>query len=268
MRILLTNDDGIDAPGLLAVASALAADGHDLSVAAPASDRSGSGSGLGSIAHGAEIAVTEHTLRGLPGVPAVSVDAPPAFAVLASCTGVLGPRPDIVVSGINEGFNTGRLILTSSTVGAVLMAGSLGVRGLAISAGFAPDHRYDTAAEVGAAMVAWLMEHSAPRTVLNLNVPNVSIDELRGVVTAPLSPRSLMGLRLERSEGAVRLHRFENVDRLGTDTDSSLVLEGYAAVSFLTTTTAQHHEPDTDPAASIREALHRRSHAVGERTGT
>jgi 5'-nucleotidase len=262
VRILVTNDDGIDAPGLHALVGALVERGHDLEVAAPWSDRSGSGSGLGVIDNGVEVGIEERELPGLPGVRAFAVDAPPSFAVLACCTGVLGTRPDLVVSGINDGFNTGRLILNSSTVGAVLTAGGLGVRGLAVSAGFAPHHRFDTAGAVAVAVVDWMIEHSAPRTVLNVNVPNRDLRDLAGVRTAALAPRGLMGLRLERTREALRLHRFENVDRLGHGTDSALVSDGYVALTALGPVAALGPGDDASPARLVEATLGRSSEAA------
>lgn len=233
VRILVTNDDGVDAPGLTALAQALGAAGHHIEIAVPASDRSGTGSGVGSIEHGTEVAFDQRELPGLPGVPVHVVDAPPSFAVLAGCTGVLGPRPELVVSGINDGFNTGRFLLASSTVGAALAAGSLGVRGLAISAGFAPDHRFDTAARIAVEAVGWMIESSRPRTVLNINVPDLGIDEVRGVRMASLAPRGLMGLRVSRGDRVLRMERYVNTEGLGVDTDAALVHDGYVSVSVL-----------------------------------
>lgn len=256
MRILVTNDDGIDAPGLIALVRALDAVGHELEVAAPSSDRSGSGSGLGSIEHGIEIAYEERELPGLPDVKAISFDAPPAFAVLASCTGSFGPRPDLVVSGINDGFNTGRLLLTSSTVGAALTAGSLGTRALAISAGFAPGHRFDTASMVAVKTIDWMVEHSAPRTVLNVNVPNLDVEELKGVRVADLAPRGLMGLRLRKGDGVLTLERFENDQGLGVDTDAALVHAGYVAISVLPSVSSSiPNGHATNPAELVERAL-------------
>ncbi|WP_083541844.1 5'/3'-nucleotidase SurE [Kribbia dieselivorans] len=255
MRILLTNDDGIDAPGLAALAEALYSRGHDFSIAAPNSDRSGTGSGLGTIEHGAEIGMWEARLPGLPGVRAVAFDAPPSFAVLAACTGVLGPRPDLVVSGINDGFNTGRLLLTSSTVGAALNAGSLGLRGLAISAGFAPHHRFDTAAQIAVLAIDWLVGHSSPRAVLNVNVPDLGIEEVKGVRMAELAPRGLMGLHLKPVDGAVRLERFVNAEGLGEGTDAALVRDGYVSMSLLPSVSRALDGAGVSPAAQVESSL-------------
>ena len=70
MRILVTNDDGIDAPGLAALVGKLVAAGHDVAVAAPSSERSGSGTSLGGVYDGAPVAVTDHVLPAAPSVPA------------------------------------------------------------------------------------------------------------------------------------------------------------------------------------------------------
>lgn len=242
MRILVTNDDGIDAPGLQAVATALAAEGYEITIAAPRGECSGSGSSLGTLEHGAEIAYEERRFEHLPGVQAISFDSPPAFAVFAACAGVFGAPPDLVVSGINPGPNTGRMILHSSTVAAALTASTLGVRGLAVSCGFPPEHRFDTASRIAVAATRWMLAHSAPRTVLNVNVPDLDLSDVKGVRMAPLAPRGLLGLTFDRTPDVVRLLRFSNTERLGTGTDSALVREGYVAISAISAVVADSQE--------------------------
>ncbi|MGO3325442.1 5'/3'-nucleotidase SurE [Gordonia sp. (in: high G+C Gram-positive bacteria)] len=255
MRIMVTNDDGIEAAGLRSLALALTASHHSFQVVAPSTDFSGSGSGLGSIEHGIEIAYSEHSIAGIDA-EAFAVDAPPTFAVLAACAGLFGPRPDLIVSGVNDGFNTGRFLSTSSTVSAALAAGSLGARGLAVSTGFAPNGRTDTASQVAVHAVDWMLTHSAPRTVLNVNVPDLGLHELKGVRTGPLAPRGLMGLRLTRSSDAIILERFENGDSLGTDTDAALVRDGYVALSVLPSISETSMvSTSADPAEPIEDAL-------------
>lgn len=244
MRILVTNDDGIESPGLAALVRALHQDGHDLMVAAPMADRSGSGSALGTLEHGASIAYRPHHFDDVPDVPAWAVDAPPSFSTLAFCTGSFGPRPDLVVSGINAGHNTGRLVLNSSTVGAVLTAHALGVRGVALSTGFPPGHRFDTASLVAVAVVRWMRENPQCE-VLNVNVPDLDAAEVRGVRVGRLAKRGLMGLGLERSDTHIRLRRFTQTERLGFGTDSALVSEGYVALTVLRNV---GHDPVPDEA--------------------
>ena len=118
LRVLVTNDDGIAAPGLAALAAAVAALGHDVVVAAPATDHSGASSAIGPMGGPDGVAVTPVELDAVPDVPAFAVDAPPALIVIIGRLGAFGDAPDVVVSGINPGPNTGRSTLHSGTVGA------------------------------------------------------------------------------------------------------------------------------------------------------
>jgi 5'-nucleotidase len=133
MKVLVTNDDGVSSPGLHALVQALVDDGHDVVVAAPDRDMSGSGAAIGQIHVDEHIDAQPVELPGLPGVPAYAVDGPPGLCVLAARLGGFGYPPDVVVSGINPGCNTGRAILHSGTVGAALTAANFGGRGLAVS---------------------------------------------------------------------------------------------------------------------------------------
>jgi 5'-nucleotidase len=133
MKVLVTNDDGIDAPGLHVLAQALVADGRDVVVVAPARDMSGSGAAIGQVHLDQSIDARRVELPGLGGVPAYALDGAPGLCVLAARLGGFGDPPDVVMSGINPGCNTGRAVLHSGTVGAALTAANFGVRGLAVS---------------------------------------------------------------------------------------------------------------------------------------
>jgi 5'-nucleotidase len=133
MKVLVTNDDGVGSPGLHALAGALVDDGHDVVVVAPDVDFSGSGAAIGRVHADEQIDAERVELPGLAGVPAYAVDGPPGLCVLTARLGGFGAPPDIVVSGINPGCNTGRAVLHSGTVGAALTAANFGVRGLAVS---------------------------------------------------------------------------------------------------------------------------------------
>jgi 5'-nucleotidase len=121
MRILITNDDGVFAPGIAALARGLWAalgDRHDLVVVAPMVDHSGAGAAVGRVYERESIPYEEVDLPGLAHVPTFGIDGPPALAVIVACIEGFGPRPDLVVSGINHGVNAGRSALHSGTVGA------------------------------------------------------------------------------------------------------------------------------------------------------
>lgn len=186
MRILVTNDDGVDAPGIAALAGVLARAGHDVLVAAPAVDSSGSAAAVGPRGSD-ELAFFEHALGSAPGIRALRVEAFPAFIVYAACRGAFGPPPEVICSGINRGRNVGGAVLHSGTVGAALTAAQLGRSALAISLQARGSHlHYDTAAELALRLLP-LLGRLRSGTVLNCNVPNVPAAELRGVRRAPLA---------------------------------------------------------------------------------
>ncbi|MDQ6696815.1 MAG: 5'/3'-nucleotidase SurE, partial [Actinomycetota bacterium] len=180
MRLLVTNDDGIEAPGIHALAAALVDAGHDVIVAAPMVEMSGSGAAIGIMSADTELLVAPADIPGRPDIEAYGVDGPPALAVMAARLGAFGAAPELVASGINPGHNTGRAMLHSGTVGAALTAANFGVSALAVSTGVGPNPTWATAADLAVAAVDWL-DGEPVKTVLNLNVPDVSLDALRGV---------------------------------------------------------------------------------------
>ncbi|HEX6419956.1 MAG TPA: 5'/3'-nucleotidase SurE [Acidimicrobiales bacterium] len=133
MKVLVTNDDGVESVGLHALVRALVGSGCDVVVAAPDRDMSGSGAAIGQIHMDEHIDAKPVDLPGLEGVPAYAVDGPPGLCVLAARLGGFGAVPDLVVSGINPGCNTGRAVLHSGTVGAALTAANFGCKGIAVS---------------------------------------------------------------------------------------------------------------------------------------
>lgn len=143
MRVLVTNDDGVASPGLHVLARSLAACGHDLVIAAPDRDMSGSSAAIGQIHVDEHIDAERVELPGLAGVPAYAVAGPPGLCVLAARLGGFGAPPELIVSGINPGANTGRAVLHSGTVGAALTAASFGCRGLAISLDVSARHLHE-----------------------------------------------------------------------------------------------------------------------------
>ena len=181
MRILVTNDDGVRAPGIAALASVAAATGHDVVVVAPLIDYSGAGAAVGPVHSRAGVDYEAHAIEGLGEMPTYGIDGPPALAVILACVGGFGPRPDIVLSGINHGVNVGRSAMHSGTVGAALTAAHFGLRCLAVSIRWGDDPvPWETPATMAAALVP-VLEGAPAGTTLNLNVPNVGLHELRGL---------------------------------------------------------------------------------------
>ena len=256
MRILVTNDDGIQAPGLLPLARAVAAAGHDVVAAAPLEDMSGSGAAIGRMHADETIDVEPVELEGLEGVPCFGVDGPPALAVMAARLGGFGDPPDVVVSGINPGPNTGRSVLHSGTVGAALTGANFGVSGLAVSMGVGEVYQWETAATLAVSALEWLLGRPK-RTVLNLNVPNVPLADVRGVREATLAPFGTVRAALVESQGGgLQMELAEHGMELPPDSDTALVRAGYAAVTALLGITAA--EGGAEVAALVERRLLRR----------
>jgi 5'-nucleotidase len=250
VRILVTNDDGIDATGLHVLARRLT-DLGDVVVAAPDREYSGSGAALGAL-HLIQPEVRRTSLEGVP--EAWAVTGPPALCVVFARLGVFGGPFDLVVSGINPGANTGRAIYHSGTVGAALTARNGGVSGLAVSqavTGFGVegqgwdemlvDQHWDAAAEVGHTVAqALLKDLPEDPVVLNVNVPNLPTAEMAGwrrTEVARLPPRALATAALvpmAGHDGAYSVHLdWGDPIELPADTDSGAVEADYVAVTAL-----------------------------------
>ena len=215
MRVLVTNDDGFDAPGFAVLARAFAEAGHEVLVAAPLLEASGSGAGIGPLrAMGGGIHVEAVAPPGLGGITAFAADALPAMIVMMACLGAFGPTPDLVASGINPGRNVGRAVLHSGTVGAALTCVHFGLKGLAtsiraVSAPSAHEPRsdahthFESAAALAVTFAAHL-ERAPARTVFNLNVPDLALGEIRGVRRAGLAASGLI-LAAQAVDGGARV---------------------------------------------------------------
>jgi 5'-nucleotidase len=231
MRVLVTNDDGVEAPGLRALASAIRSAGHAVVVVAPSGERSGSGAAIGRLHRAGPIPWTEVVWPELPDVAVHSVDLPPAGAVYAGCLGAFGPRPDVVASGVNPGLNYGHLVLHSGTVGAALTAGTLGLSAVAVSIGWGDDEEWATAATLAATAVAWVAARGEP-TVVNLNVPNVPFAEVKGVREARLCDFNERW-KATTGPGELVLEYDGHAHEPESDTDLAVVRAGWAAVTLL-----------------------------------
>ena len=242
MRLLVTNDDGILAPGIAALALAMVDDGHEVVVAAPADDRSGASAAIGGMRADESMGLERVLLEGLDGAECYSVAASPALIVIGACLGGFGPVPDAVVSGINAGANTGRAVLHSGTVGAALTAANFGRSGLAVSLAAGGDYRWSSAAELARPALEWL-EGQAAGTVVNLNVPNLELEEVRGVRQGTLAPFGTVRAAIVEGGQGLQMELVGDADGDGVSgeaddapegSDTALVQAGYASVTLLT----------------------------------
>jgi 5'/3'-nucleotidase SurE len=245
LGILLTNDDGFEAPGLTTLAAALTAAGHSVTIVAPLDDRSGSGMSM-------TTGGTIDYYRQEEGVWAI--DGTPSDAVTLGLVHVLRDSPpDLVISGMNFGHNVGANLGSSGTVGAAITGARAGVPAIAVSVaidsreadGATPFASTTAAFEPAAAFVVEVVRQLAetggagilpPRAVLNVNYPAVGGAEPEGVRFATVS--SLRGFRqvfsVAGDTGPARVETVPaNTDRAEEGSDLALVTTGFVTISVL-----------------------------------
>lgn len=232
-RILLCNDDGIHAPGIEALATALDGLG-ELYVVAPTTEQS-------AVGHAITIRdpVRAHEVDfELPSgsVPAWGVDGTPADSVKLACHELLDEPPSIVVSGINQGPNTAVNVLYSGTVSAATEASILGLDAVAVSLCDWSNPRFKVASQWARRIVGRVLDMGLPPGILlNVNVPALEDDEIQGVaLTRQARSRWEEGFE-ERVDPADRSYywlsgTFVNLDD-GSETDLDAIDEGYVSVT-------------------------------------
>jgi len=189
MKVLLTNDDGVFAEGIRALKEAFEGWG-EVFVVAPDRERT-------AIAH----ALTLHRPLRLEQMAerVFAVDGTPVDCVHMAISQVMGSKPDLLVSGINNGPNMGEEVVYSGTVSAAFEATFLGIPAFAISLATRRDHRYRTAAQVALKVARAIPEHGLPeRTFLNINVPNCEEGELKGFRITRLGRRLFSDCIIEK----------------------------------------------------------------------
>ncbi len=180
MRILISNDDGYFAPGIGALAEALAPLA-DITVVAPERDRSGASNSLT-----LDRPLAWH--RASNGF--FYVNGTPTDCVHMAVTGMLDYLPDMVISGINAGANMGDDTIYSGTVAAATEGFLLGIPSIAISLAGRTHNHYETAAKVAAQLVQRVMRAPIKTpSLLNVNVPDMPGDAIRGIQTTRLGKR-------------------------------------------------------------------------------
>lgn len=228
MNILLSNDDGYQAPGLKALAESLATIA-DIKVVAPERDRSGASNSLT-----LDVPLRMRELdNGF-----ISVDGTPTDCVHLAITGLLEAEPDMVVAGINSGANLGDDVLYSGTVAAATEGRFLGLPAMAISMTSSNPHHYETGARVALELVKRLQAHPlAADTIINVNVPDLPYDQLKGYQAVRLGHRHKAEPVIKTSDPRGRTIYWVGPagaeQDAGPGTDFHAVREGYVAVTPL-----------------------------------
>lgn len=230
MKIMLTNDDGVSAAGINALARELA-QAHEVVVVAPDGERSASSH---SVTLTQPLRLKKAELYAAD-VEAYSVSGTPADCVIVGCN-MLGIAPDIIISGINHGYNLGADVHYSGTVGAAVEGALLGVKAMAVSLRMIESRDFAPAARVAAKLIPEFMESDAK--VFNVNVPDLPYEGLRGIKYTPLS-KNVGYSPLERRVDPRGVEYFwwpkraEFGANMAEDSDERWTAEGFVSVTPL-----------------------------------
>ncbi len=230
MRILLTNDDGVTSDGLLALHTALAPN-HVITIIAP--DRNWSTSGH-SRTMDKPIRVTQMPLK--DGTLAYAADGSPSDCVALAALGFLPELPELVVSGINHGFNLGDDITYSGTVAAAMESVINEIPAIAVSTDINPIWQIEVAAAAVARLVDQVAKRGLERDILlNVNVPSLAHDEIKGVQITRLGKRVYQDQLVEREDLRGRKYYWmgglEVTNHPEEGTDVAAIEEGYVSIT-------------------------------------
>jgi 5'-nucleotidase len=236
MKIVLTNDDGIFAPGLAAIYKELAKLG-EVTVVAPADSRSGTGH---SITYSRPLVCNKVDINGQ--FAGYSVQGSPADCVKLACMQLHDGPIDLLVAGINQGANIGINVYYSGTVAAAMEGAFLGIPAVAMSLAVEEHMNFESAAGHCTGILRRLMPVE-PGAVININIPLLSMGEPKGVRVVPQSTEGLYEhyIPQENEQGqtvfqlAGGLHR----DKDGT-TDTTALVDGFITVTALAADMTNH----------------------------
>ncbi|MCP4231880.1 MAG: 5'/3'-nucleotidase SurE [bacterium] len=237
--ILITNDDGFDAPGLRTLASALKKAG-DLVIIAPEAEKSGASHAITAfeeiVTRKARISWNGNSFSGY------RINGTPTDCVRIGILELLADKPAFVASGINRGGNYGADVQYSGTVAAALEAAMFGIPAIAFSLQFDKDEneqRWDTCERIVPGITGYFLDNPIPKgTIINVNIPNLPIADIKGIRLARLSSAvmddSYIRNEISQNELSFKL-RFSGRHELrgNPDEDYNLVHEGYIAITPL-----------------------------------
>ena len=240
MRILLTNDDGINAPGLIVlenIAREIAGPDGEVWVVAPAFEQSGVGH---CISYSRPMMVAELAPRRF------AAEGSPADCVLAGLYDVMPERPDLVLSGVNRGNNAADNVLYSGTIGAAIEAALQGIPAIALSQFYGPlnvdlDDPFDAAAQTGPALIRMLLDKAIwddadYRLFYNINFPPLPATQVLGhqVVRQGYRKETFFGTEPSTAPNGRRFLWIKGGPqhhKTGPGTDVTANLEGYISIT-------------------------------------
>lgn len=248
MHIMLTNDDGVYAYGILALAKALQAQGNNrISIVAPDREQSGT-------AHSFTFLTPLHAepthLEGLEQGTAFRVSGTPTDCVKVGVSNLLKDKPDCIISGINHGQNLGIDTTYSGTVSAALEGALLGIPSMAVSLvgsmrklGEKKQAYFDDAAEIAVALLPRFLQSGS--LLWNVNIPALPREQRKGIRFTPLARQVYDGVYVEREDPRGRRYFWTPVSvhythDAETDCDIRWVQEGYVTITPLARDMTDH----------------------------
>ena len=234
MKILVTNDDGVNAPGLWKMAGALKGLG-EVVVAAPDRDQSGIGTAMTLL----EVVKSREIVSPpVEGIKTYAVEGTPADCVILATESLERGGFDVVLSGINEGSNLGLDMLTSGTVGAAFQGYFRGIHSIAMSVASLTNVQFDAAACAAASLVKSIVaQDDLPPLFLNVNLPNTSAEGIKSAEITRVGPRLYLE-NVERGSNGRRTYYWIKHNRMvnrpvGEDTDIWAVRNNRIAITAL-----------------------------------
>lgn len=233
MHLLLTNDDGIYAPGIAALKQNIQDLGH-VTVVAPDVEQSGVGHSI-TFSHPLRVREVQANNQRI----GYGVNGSPADCVKLAIYEVMEQRPDVVISGINMGSNVGIHILYSGTVAAAVEAAIMGYPSIAVS--FEISGRYDdihSAAKVARSVIERILTHKLPKgSLLNINIPSIPPDQIKGIKVTRQYAQDFQENFEKRTDPSGRSYYWllgtDKTRHREEDTDIHAINEGYISITPL-----------------------------------
>lgn len=232
MRFLLTNDDGVFAPGLQAM-EARCSELGPFEICAPATEQSGVGH---AITYLTPLTYKEVFRDG--GQKAFAVDGSPADCVKLGISELCASRPDVVISGINSGLNAGINVLYSGTVAAAIEGAFFGITSFAVSLEYDPAANYRRAAQIACRLIGEIIKHDQSRGALfNINIPTLATQQDMPVHVVPMGVGHYGSQYIRRKDPKNRDYFWATVDPppMSTEheTDLNALAQGFVTISPL-----------------------------------
>ena len=228
MRILISNDDGINSEGLHLLAEALNELACEIFVVAPDRDQSAASHSLSLHRPLRAERINSNTY---------AIDGTPTDCINLAVNGLLkDKKPDLVVSGINKSANMGDDITYSGTVSAAIEATLLKIPSIAVSLDGRVDFKFDTAMHYSKILAKYVLEHGLPDdTLLNLNIPNIELEKVKGIKITRQGKRVYEEPIVEKTDPRGREYYWIGGNELGfvdiEDSDILAINDGYVSVT-------------------------------------